>query len=61
MGLDKADHQGSEVGLVGFGVWLACKLMGVKGLMRKVKGEVVPNVAISPSISKKRCKVKVYL
>ena len=27
--------------------------MGVKGLMRKVKGEVVPNVAISPSINKK--------
>ena len=45
LGLDKADHQGSEVGLgLGFGKG---KLMGVKGLMRKVKGEVVPNVAIS--------------
>ena len=41
--------RGQRLGWVGFGVWLACKgkLMGVKGLMRKVKGEVVPNVAIS--------------
>ena len=41
LGLDKADHQGSGVGLV----WLACK-----GLTRKIKGGVVRNVAISHQV-----------